>query len=300
MRTALNCGKENNRFVFTSFLALFIQHSHSIPNIALMYSKLQFAFKFLRYWLTASNGKGHRIHSPFVFDFVTNVLNDNRSFYCYETIELLRQKLKQNKTILTIEDFGAGSHLHNYKQRSVSSIARSAVKPKKWSRLLFRMVNYYQPETILELGTSLGVTTCYLASAKNNANLITMEGATAVAVIAKQNFEWLRLQNIKLITGNFDETLPSVLKGLFFADFAFVDGNHRKIPTLNYFNLLLQKVNEQSIFVFDDIHWSDDMEEAWNEIKQHDAVTVSIDLFFIGIVFFRKENKAKQHFIIRF
>ena len=265
-----------------------------------MYSKPQLALKFIRYWLTASSGKGHRIHSPFVFDFITHVLNDKRSFYCYETIEILREELRQNDTTLTIEDFGAGSHTKQFNQRSVASVASSALKPKKWSRLLFRMVNHYQPKTILELGTSLGITTSYLASANINATVVTMEGAPAVAAVAKQNFKTIGLQNIQLVTGNFDDALPSVLQQIPFVDFAFTDGNHRKKPTLHYFNQLLLKKHTSSIFVFDDIHWSKDMEDAWREIKLHEAVTLSIDLFFIGIVFFRQENKEKQHFVIRF
>lgn len=265
-----------------------------------MYGKLQLAFKYLQYWLTASNGKGHGIHSPFVFSFIKDVLNDHRSFYCFETIEALRKKLRQNQTVLTVEDFGAGSNFTKFKQRSVSSIAASALKTKKFSQLLFRIVNYYQPRTILELGTSLGITTSYLACAKSDAKVITMEGSPAIASVAKQNFAQSGIQNIQLVEGNFDVTLPQVLQNLSSIDFAFVDGNHRKKPTLDYFQQLLQKQNEHSIFVFDDIHWSEEMEEAWNEIKSNAEVTVTIDLFFIGLVFFRKENKAKQHFAIRF
>ena len=265
-----------------------------------MYSKLQLTLKYIRYWLTASNSKGHGIHSPFVYDFVRNVLNDNRSFYCYESIEYLREELKRNNEVLSVEDFGAGSHTKLFRQRSVASIAASALKPKKFGQLLFRMVNFYQPATVLELGTSLGITTSYLACAKNDAKVTTLEGAPAIAALAKQNFERLRLQNTELITGNFDETLPSALTGLSVIDFAFVDGNHRREPTLNYFNQLLQKAGEHSVFIFDDIHWSEEMEAAWQLIIESEAVTLSIDLFFIGIVFFRKENKAKEHFMIRF
>ena len=265
-----------------------------------MYTKLQLLSKYIQYWLLASNSKGHGIHSPFVFDFVTNVLNDDRSFYCYQTIEILREELRANGTLLTIEDFGAGSHSKAQSQRTVASIAASAVKAKKFSRLLFRMVNYYGPKIILELGTSLGITTSYLASAKEDATVITMEGAGAVAAVAEQNFAKLYLKNIQLVRGNFDHTLVDVLQKITVVDFVFVDGNHRKAPTLFYFGQLLDKAGEQSVFIFDDIHWSKEMEEAWQEIKTHDAVTLSVDLFFIGLVFFRKENKEKQHFVIRF
>ncbi len=265
-----------------------------------MYSKRQMAKRYLLYWLHASNSKGHGVHSPFVFDFIINVLNDRRFFYCYNTIEHARSGLLVNKTLLTIEDFGAGSRIHTHTQRSVADIASSSLKPKKYGRLLFRMVNYFQPATILELGTSLGITTAYLASGNANAQVITMEGAVAIADTAQQTFAALQLENIAMVKGNFDNTLPHALQQLSTVDFAFIDGNHRLRPTLNYFEQLLPKTHEHSVLVFDDIHWSSEMEDAWNAIKAHPAVTLTIDLFFIGIVFFRKEHKAKQAFAIRF
>lgn len=265
-----------------------------------MYSKFQLIKKYIQYYLTASNSKGHGVHSPFVFNLITAVLNDDRDFYCYAAIENLRNRLILDDTLLTLEDFGAGSRLATHHQRKISFIAASSLKPKKFSRLFFRLVNYYQPTTILELGTSLGITTAYMASAKSDANVITMEGAKAVAVVARNNFNILGLNNIQLVEGNFDDTLPQVLSRLQVVDFAFVDGNHRKEPTLNYFNQLLEKANDNSVLIFDDIHWSKEMEEAWAEIQSHPAVTLTVDLFFIGLVFFRKEQKAKQHFVIRF
>jgi predicted O-methyltransferase YrrM len=265
-----------------------------------MYSKWQMMMKYVQYRLHASNGKGHGVHSPFVFNFITQVLNDKRFFYCYKTIEIVRGQLQADDKLLTIEDFGAGSRIHTHTQRTVKDIATSSLKPKKYSQLLFRMVNYFQPATILELGTSLGITTAYLACGKADAQVITMEGAKAIAAIAQQNFKLLHLKNIQVVTGNFDDTLPGTLQKLPGIDFAFIDGNHRLQPTLHYFELLLPKVHEHSVLIFDDIHWSNEMEEAWNTIKAHEKVMLTIDLFFIGIVFFRKENKAKQAFTIRF
>jgi len=240
------------------------------------------------------------VHSPFVFDFITKVMNDDRQYYCYGSIEKLRAQLKLDNTVLTIEDFGAGSRVASHHQRSVSSIAKSALKPRKFSQLFFRMVNYYQPATILELGTSLGITSAYMASAQPNAKVVTMEGAKAVAEVAKKNFKSLELSNIQLVQGNFDDTLPSTLQKLKTVDLAFVDGNHRRDPTLQYFEQLLKKSNGDTILVFDDIHWSAEMEEAWAAIQAHPRVTLTIDLFFIGLVFFRDEQKVKQHFTVRF
>jgi predicted O-methyltransferase YrrM len=265
-----------------------------------MYSHFTLAAKFFSYYLAASNGKGHGVHSPFVFDFIINVLNDKRQFYAYKELEQLRKELMSNKTLLTIEDFGAGSTVTKSNQRRVDNIARSALKPKKFGQLMFRMVDYYKAQTIVELGTSLGITTGYLASGNLKGQVFTFEGARQVAEVAIENFKRLSLDNIKIIEGNFDDTLQDQLQQLPTVDVAFVDGNHRKEPTIQYFEQLLKNASESSIFIFDDIHWSEEMEEAWKHIQQHAAVTLTIDLFFIGIVFFRKEQKIAQHFSIRF
>lgn len=265
-----------------------------------MYNHFQLANKFLRYYITASNGKGHGMHSPFIFHFITKILNDKNVYPEYAAVENLRKQSLQEQTVLSVEDFGAGSSISKTNQRSIASIAKNAAKPKKFGQLLFRMVKAYQPQTILELGTSLGITTSYLSLAKSDANLITMEGAKEIADIAKRNFENLKLQNISITEGNFDHTLPAVVHGLSFVDLAFIDGNHRQAPTENYFHLLLPTINNNSILIFDDIHWSLEMEAAWATIKNHSMVTCTVDLFFIGIVFFRPEFHEKQHFSIRF
>ena len=265
-----------------------------------MYSSLRIAFKYLQYYFIASNGKGHGVHSPFVFEFVANVLNDNRNFYCYAGIEKLRRELLRDKTVLQVEDFGAGSTVAKSNYRRVCNIARSALKPAKFGKLIFRMANHYNANTIVELGTSLGITTSYLASGNLKGTVYTCEGAKLVAQIAKRNFAELCLENIKLIEGNFDETLQPLLNKLDVVDFAFIDGNHRKDPTIKYFNQLLEKSNENSIFIFDDIHWSKGMEEAWKYIQRYPTVTLTIDLFFLGLVFFKKEHKVRQHFVVRF
>jgi len=265
-----------------------------------MYSPFQLGARYLQYYITASNGKGHGIHSAFVFEFITKVLNDDRHFYAYESIENLRQVLLSDERQLAIEDFGAGSRVKKTNLRTVRDIAKSSLKPKKFGQLLFRVVDHYSPATILELGTSLGVTTAYLASAMAASKVVTMEGSKEVAGVAKNNFNKLNLSNIELVEGNFDETLHAAIEKTGKIDLAFIDGNHLYEPTVRYYRQLLPAVHEYSVLVFDDIHWSKEMERAWEEIKQDPMVMLSIDLFFIGLVFFRKENKAKQHFTIRF
>lgn len=266
-----------------------------------MYSSFQLGLKYLNYYFTAANGKGHGIHSPFVFDLVINVLNDKTNYPAYKEIELQRSLLLGNEIIITVEDFGAGSTKGLTKQRVVQQVAATSLKPKKYAQLLYRLVNYFKPAEILELGTSLGITTAYLAKANPSATVTSMEGSTAIAGIAKQQFGSLQLNNINLVTGNFDETLQHVIDNVIQPfNFVFIDGNHRKEPTLRYFEQLLTNTSNDTVFVFDDIHWSKDMEEAWEAIKQHSSVTLTIDLFFIGLVFLRKEQKEKEHFVVRF
>ncbi len=265
-----------------------------------MYTHFQLAKKYIHYYLTAENSKGHGVHSPFVFEFIKFVLNDKKKYDVYDTIEKQREVLLKDKTVIEVEDFGAGSTVIKTKQRVVKDIAASSLKPKKYSQLLFRMIQYYNKKNVLELGTSFGITTSYIASAKNNPYVTSMEGSQSIASIAQQNFDALQLNNIKIIRSDFEKTLSPFLLNSGTIDFAFLDGNHRKIPTLQYFQQILSNSTEETIVVFDDIYWSKEMEEAWEEIKIHPSVTLTIDLFFTGIVFLKKDFKVKQHFSVRF
>ena len=240
------------------------------------------------------------MHSPYVFDFIQQVLNNGAGCMAPAAIERLRNDLLHNRQTLTVEDLGAGSRIRATHQRTVKDIAATAVKPKKYGQLLFRLVRHYQPQTVIELGTSLGITTAYLATANPSAAIITIEGSEAIAHMAQENFKKLNLTNVQSLQGNFDTQLPSVLQHLPSIDLAYIDGNHRYEPTWHYFQQLLQKTHNDTILLFDDIHWSADMEKVWQAIQQHAAVRCTIDLFFLGFVFFRRQFKEKQHFTIRF
>ncbi len=265
-----------------------------------MYSKLQLARKYLQYYITASNGRGHGIHSPFVFDFITRVLNDRHRYDAYARVEAIRAALVKDEGVLEVDDFGAGSVSGAKRQRRIGDITRRAVKPKKYGQLLFRMAAYYKPHYVLELGTSVGLTTAYLAMANAQSIVTTVEGSPAIAELARENFRKLDVSSIALYNRAFDESLSRIIPLHPHLDFVFIDGNHRMEPTLDYFNQLLPAMHESSVIVFDDIHWSRDMEAAWEKIRQHPQVMLTIDLFFIGLVFFRKEFKVKQDFTIRF
>jgi predicted O-methyltransferase YrrM len=265
-----------------------------------MYNIFQSGIRYVRYWITASNGKGHGIHSPFVFEWVTRVLQDDRVFYAYANIEQQRALLLHNQQVLEVNDLGAGSKAGTQQQRKVSDVAARSLKPPKYAQLLFRMIQHYSCNQVLELGTCLGITTSYLAAASTEVSVATMEGVAAYANQAQAVFEALDLKNIQLVEGNFDHTLDQVLKSATPFDFVFIDGNHRLEPTVRYFNQILPNLHANSIVVLDDIHWSKEMEQAWETVQQHPSVSLTIDLFFIGIVFFRAEQKEKEHFTIRF
>ncbi len=266
----------------------------------LVYSPLKAAAKYFQYYIHAANSRGHGTHSPFMFEFITRVMNDFTDYADYKRIDALRQRLLRDYTKVQVTDFGAGSGVDNSEERTVASIARYSVKPAKFARLMYRMVRYYHFQHLLELGTSLGVTSCYLAAANSDGELVTLEGADGVADLAEQHFKELDLKNIRLIRGNIDDTLPLALESLPKVDFAFLDGNHRQEPTERYFNLLLPKVHNDTLLVIDDIHWSEEMEAAWKTITGHPAVMASVDLYYLGIVSFRKEFREKEQFQVRF
>jgi predicted O-methyltransferase YrrM len=265
-----------------------------------VYSSFQLGQKYFSYYLNASNSKGHGMHSPFVFDFILNVLNNKNHYQTPDEIERLRRQLLKGKRTIEIEEMGAGSRTSSSRERTVSQIARSALKSKRLAQLLFRLVKYYQPQNIVELGTSFGITTSYFSKANPTGSVITIEGNEPTAAIAKENFQKLNCSNIQLLQGNFNDLLPPAISQLSTIDLAYIDGNHRYEPTINYFHQFLSKSNNQTILVFDDIHWSAEMEKAWDEIKSHSAVQYTIDIFFLGFVFFREEFKVKQNFSIRF
>lgn len=254
--------------------------------------------QYLRYLLTAKTA--HGVHSPFVFDFVQQVLGQQTPHPSYQRIQELRQALYSNSSVLQVEDFGAGSLKQATSERRICDIARNAGRNEKMGILLSRIIRHYQLQHVLELGTSLGLGTSYMAMASDKVNVTTIEGSQQIAQTAATNFSSFPLHNITQHLGNFDEVLASILQHMPRIDLMFIDGNHREEPTWRYFNQALPFLHEHSILIFDDIHWSRGMHNAWTQIQQHAAVTLTIDVFYFGIVFFRNDFSEKQHFTLRY
>ncbi len=256
------------------------------------------AKKYLEYKLKAKSK--HAAHSPFVYDFITQILEDKGEYYDFKALRKLRLKHLSNQQIIEVTDFGAGSKKFKSNKRKIADIALHGISKEKYAKLLFRIVNHFQPKTIFELGTSIGLSTLYLHAARKNGQIHTFEGCNNLSNFAYNEFVNFEATNISQHKGNFNQTLPEALNQINTLDFLFVDGNHAEEPTLAYFEMALQKANNASIFIFDDIHWSIGMEKAWKQIIKNPKVTLSFDLFQYGIVFFRQEHKVKEHYILKF
>jgi predicted O-methyltransferase YrrM len=252
---------------------------------------------YLKYQLNARDA--FSIHSPFVFEFYNKVLLQSNGNKQLEMIELQRKKFLNNHSAIEVSDFGAGTQGKIVPVRRISEIARRALIKPKYGRLLYQIAKFYECKNMLELGTSLGIGSAYLASSNPAFQLTTIEGCPNIASIANETIDVLDLKNVKLIVNQFDNILPVLVKNAKQFDLVYIDGNHRSEAMQHYFTLLLPHLSEKSMVVFDDIYWNSDMKQGWENIKQHPSVSLSIDVFQMGIVFFHTE-RAKQHFTLKY
>ncbi|MEO8762437.1 MAG: class I SAM-dependent methyltransferase [Bacteroidia bacterium] len=252
--------------------------------------------KYIQYRLRAGNE--HGLHSPYVYTLYTEVISNKNTYYAFEELDNIRKQLLQNNQTIEVLDLGAGSQKMN-RNRKISEIAKYSIVSKKYGELLFRLINYFNPETILELGTSLGISSLYLSKAAPNAKITSIEGCPNTFSFANKLIESTGIKNIETINSSFDDAFKDNLLNKKF-DVVYIDGNHTYEATINYFNLLLKNANENSVLIFDDIYWTPQMTMAWEDIKKHAAITITIDLYKVGLVFFRKENKQKEHFCLKY
>ena len=250
--------------------------------------------QYARFLIKSTNQ--HGVHSPFVYQLVTQCFYNKKRHLAYKAIKNYRTVFKRHHLELEITDLGAGSKVLRSHKRKVSQILKHNSASLKRSKLLCRITEYFKSNAILELGTSLGVATQALSLGNPNAKITTVEGCPNIANFTQENFNKQELNNISLITDNFDHAINQLGDNTY--DFIYIDGNHQKTPTLSYFESLLKHVHNDTLIILDDIYWSNGMTEAWHIIKAHQKVTVTIDTFFCGFVFFRKEQE-KEDFIIR-
>mgnify|MGYP005666551659 CR=1 FL=1 len=250
--------------------------------------------QYIKFLLKSTNQ--HGVHSPFVYNFVTKCLYDKRRYEAYSDLKNYRNALKTSKVELEITDLGEGSKTLGNEVRKVSQMVSTSSSTKKEARLLYRVAKYFKLSSVLELGTSLGMGTYAFALANENSKIITVEGCKNTSNFTKSQFENLDVNNTNFNIGAFTSKIKKLDQTHF--DCIYFDGHHNKEATIQYFEALLPKAHNDSIFIFDDIYWSKEMTEAWEYIMSHNAVTVTVDCFHLGFVFFRKEQ-AKEHFKIR-
>jgi len=259
-----------------------------------MLFQIQSYLKFL--WYSKNE---HAVHSPFVFSLLTKCFYDKKSKPEYLILKKYRKSLLENKNFIEVTDFGAGSRVFKSNRRQVSKIAQTAGISPKRAELLFRVTNYFKPEKILEIGTSLGLASSAIALGNKESFLLSLEGCQNTQSVAENLFNHQFPDfNFDFVNSEFSKFLKDGSANIYDWDLIYFDGNHSKKATLEYFELLLPTINNDSVWIFDDIHWSEDMEEAWKMIKTHPQVKVTIDTFQWGFVFFRREQ-PKEHFIIR-
>lgn len=251
-------------------------------------------FTYLNYLINIKSK--YQIHAPFVFDFITKCLEKPTNFVLFNGYKQYKSLLQKDYNTIIVNDFGAGSKIFKSNIRKVKDIAHVAGMNNIKAKYLFKIISYFQPQSILEIGTSLGIGTYVFSIANPKSQIFTLEGCQNTSKIAQNYHTNFHLKNIEYKIGEFMQLIPILLEKKHF-DLIYFDGNHTKTATLNYFYEALKFKKNDSIFIFDDIHWSKDMENAWNEIIDNKDVSVSIDLYHIGIIFFKKEL-SKQHFIL--
>ena len=238
------------------------------------------------------------MHSPFVFHLVTKCFYDRKLKPEYQVLKNYRNSLLENKNTIEVTDFGVGSKVFKSNSRQISKIAKTAGITQKSAELLFRITNYFQPESVLEIGTSLGLATSALALGNKKSKITTLEGCPETAKIAQDQLQKFNINNVESVVKEFKTYFENCQLSTVNYQLIYFDGNHSKKATLDYFEILLPTITNETIWIFDDIHWSKDMEESWEIIKIHPKVSVTIDTFQWGLVFFRKEQE-KEHFVIR-
>lgn len=261
--------------------------------------KVWAAITFINYLIHSKSR--YKTHSPFVYSFINDVLRDKKQYPVFSALHKYKKKIRSSSSVVESVDFGSGAGKKEYRTitEKIGKIAKRRSHSKKHLELLFRLTRYFKPEQMLEMGTAVGFSSLYLKKGYPEGKLTTMEGCASLSDIAANAFKIFHISDINIVMGNFDVMLSSTLKKFDSLDFVFFDGNHKKEPTLNYFEQCVEKVNENSVFVFDDIHWSYGMSSAWKKIKNDDRVSFTIDLYWIGLVFFKK-GFDKQHFVLRY
>lgn len=237
----------------------------------------------------------HGVHSPLVYQLTSEILRKDRTFEDFNFLDAKRKELLSNNTWLHVEDFGAGSRNNASTERSIKSIAKHALAPKIQAEAIYKLVHFFQPKSIIEFGTSLGLTSLYISRAAQKSEITTIEGSPKIAAFAQEFLRQNNALNVQVIHQKFDDYLVSTLPANKTFDLIYIDGNHTYEATTKYFLKMLEHTNQDAWFILDDIYWSRDMSKAWNQIIGHHRVSLSMDFFHFGVVMLQP-RMTKEHF----
>ncbi len=244
---------------------------------------------FLRFYRSAK--VVYDLHGPTAYQFAVRILEDRRHYYRFEEIEKLRKTLLQAKEVVPPSDWGAGSKKRGH---TLADIVRHSACSPALGRMLFKTSLLYRPQTLLELGSSLGLSALYLSGGALQARFRGIEGHPYLCRKAEEHLKQFNTPDARVLCGAFRQKLPEVLKELGQVDLVYFDGDHRHEATLELFRTVLPHRSENAVFVFDDIHWSKGMSRAWEEIRHQPEVKLSIDIWRAGFLFFGRHLKTKQ------
>ncbi len=261
--------------------------------------KIKLLIKYFVYRIRRRGASGHGIHSPFVFELNRSVLNSRNKYRDYARIKKYRMSLSGNREIINVYDKGAGSLVFSSDKRVIGDILKYSASSCRTGRLLFRLAHYFKPRSIIELGTSLGFGAMCLASGSVHGTVYSLEACPRQLEIAGAELERAGAGNVELIKGDFRDMLPELLNRIEQADLVYFDGDHSTGSLLWQYRTCLAKAASSSVFVIGDIHWSDEMDRAWKILCNDPAVTLSVDLFDCGLLFFRNVM-VKQHHILTY
>ncbi len=253
---------------------------------------------YIGHRLKAGHRKGSRVHPPFAFKFISEVIFGDK-ISGLDGIEDLRKSLSGNEELLEISDHGAGSRLATGEKRSVQKLVKQTAVSRRKGELLARISAFLDFPVILELGTGTGISSLYLAMGSPRSTLFSCEGSPAIGELAKRNVNELGNKNINISVDTFMSWLPGILRQQGDDLLVFLDGDHRGEKLLRYCDMIMASKQQKTVLVLDDIHWSEDMYHAWRTLIDREGISLSLELFNLGIIFLGFKVQ-KEHFNIRF
>jgi len=288
--TLLNFRSSLNKCTFYKWKAIILFYFRATFSSMLFRQK-----KYFQFLLKATNH--HGVHSPFVYLLVTKCFYKRSSSIVWKSFLKIRKSIAKDHRKIEVSDFNLASSNSKNNPSAISEIGKTEGISNKKAKLLIKIVRYLKPKDILEIGTSVGLGTVAIKLANTNSSITTAEGCHEKIKIAEALFVKNKLNAIQMVHGDFSETLSSIVQNKQF-DFIYFDGKPTREATLTYFEISLQTIHNDSFFIFNSISLNTEMQAAWSQIKKHPKVSVTIDLYYLGIVFFRKEQ-AKEDFKIR-